>query len=398
MLGKYTCKSTTADSTCATLYYLEELVGSNDINAYTYSINNTIPYMMIGNLPYNPGYSFDGNKVGYKYTNISGYNPAYQNHITSSSSTVMLTGETFPTTGYYYSQNIERNPETGKMDLIDPVEQSELDSIIGYYTCKEYGTSCLWPYYVTGQYNSNTNLFYYQTMYNQIPLTDNRYKFTYGSSFIKNEDGTYTIQDFSLASYAQYYNIRKSLYKKYICLENTTGTCSQLGYVKSESVTSIGYIYVTDTVYADSFIYEDGVYKLAGNMTTAWNYIDNATLNEIGSKHYVCDHDGGTECEKIKYVINISRGQEMTSMPGGDKSISFTMNVVELSGGISIQDVTNNWISNTNQEDSLAKKIVEEWYEDNLLSFDDLIDDTIFCNDRTISSLNGWDPNNTIKS
>jgi hypothetical protein len=46
-----------------------------------------------------------------------------------------------------------------------------------------------------------------------------------------------------------------------------------------------------------------------------------------------------------------------------------------------------------NETDSIAKTKIENWYSNKLLSYTDYIEDTVYCNDRSISTIGGWDPN-----
>ena len=43
-----------------------------------------------------------------------------------------------------------------------------------------------------------------------------------------------------------------------------------------------------------------------------------------------------------------------------------------------------------NTNDSLVKHVVDDWYEKNLRIYSRFFEDTIFCNDRSIKTLNGW--------
>jgi len=49
--------------------------------------------------------------------------------------------------------------------------------------------------------------------------------------------------------------------------------------------------------------------------------------------------------------------------------------------------------TNVNTNNSTAKTQIDNWYNTNLSSYASYIEDTIYCNDRSISQLNGWDPN-----
>ena len=42
---------------------------------------------------------------------------------------------------------------------------------------------------------------------------------------------------------------------------------------------------------------------------------------------------------------------------------------------------------------SNIKELIDNWYQENLNSFSNFIEDTIYCNDRSIIDLGGWNPN-----
>ena len=53
---------------------------------------------------------------------------------------------------------------------------------------------------------------------------------------------------------------------------------------------------------------------------------------------------------------------------------------------------------NVNQTDSTIKVYIDNWYQSNMTSYTSKLEDTIFCNDRSISDLGGWNPNGGDKT
>ena len=49
--------------------------------------------------------------------------------------------------------------------------------------------------------------------------------------------------------------------------------------------------------------------------------------------------------------------------------------------------------NDVNQTDSTIKQKIDSWYKINMTKYEDYLEDTVFCNDRSIRSLNGWNPN-----
>ena len=51
------------------------------------------------------------------------------------------------------------------------------------------------------------------------------------------------------------------------------------------------------------------------------------------------------------------------------------------------------YAEDVNKTDSTIKAYIDTWYKGNMTSYTDKLEDTVFCNDRTIASKNGWNPN-----
>ena len=135
-------------------------------------------------------------------------------------------------------------------------------------------------------------------------------------------------------------------------------------------------IYSSNIVFGNSFTYNNGTYTLTNTKTVAtWR----SGYNTINNNHYTC-MTTGTTCSSIYYVYftNVSSTWYIT-----------------LTNGKSVNDALNEMLyaNDVNKNDSTIKKYIDSWYENNLASYEDKLEDTVFCNDRSISKLNGWDPN-----
>ena len=88
----------------------------------------------------------------------------------------------------------------------------------------------------------------------------------------------------------------------------------------------------------------------------------------------------GTTCTSIYYVYYTSTS---------------TAYYITLTNGKSVDDALNEMLyaDDVNKNDSTIKAYIDSWYESNLASNEDKLEDTVFCNDRTIASLGGWNPN-----
>ncbi len=159
----------------------------------------------------------------------------------------------------------------------------------------------------------------------------------------------------------------------------------------SVSPAYVGYMYNTvytfsrksmssqsNIVFGNTFTYANGTYTLSDTKTVAtWS----SGYNTINSNHYTC-FTTGTTCTSLYYVHSTSSGSAY---------------YITLTGGKSVDDALNEMLyaDDVNKTDSTIKTYIDSWYKEKMTSYTDKLEDTVFCNDRTISnqSVNGWNPN-----
>ena len=174
---------------------------------------------------------------------------------------------------------------------------------------------------------------------------------------------------------------------------NNTGTDSQIGKSKfnssSNSPAYVGYMYNTvynwfskssselsNIAFGNSFTYSGDTYTLTDTMTVAkWS----SGYNTINNNHYTC-FTTGTTCSSLYYVY---------------KTTSSDAYYITLTGGKSVSDALNEMLyaDDVNKTDSVMKTYIETWYENNMTAYTSYLEDTTYCNDRSILNLNGWNPN-----
>ncbi len=177
---------------------------------------------------------------------------------------------------------------------------------------------------------------------------------------------------------------------------NNTGNASQLASTKafnssSNSPAYVGYMYnkvyeyssktmssQSNIVFGNTFTYANGTYTLSDIKTVAtWS----SGYNTINSNHYTC-FTPGTTCTSLYYVYY--------TIP----SIAY---YITLTNGKSVDDAINEMLyaDDVNKNDSTIKTYIDSWYNDKMTSYTDKLEDTVFCNDRTMrdQSANGWNPN-----
>lgn len=118
------------------------------------------------------------------------------------------------------------------------------------------------------------------------------------------------------------------------------------------------------TLYGADFTYSNGTYRLTDTTTT----FDT-------THHYSCNNTFGS-CSSVRYYYYRSK-------------------YILLTGGTSVSEALEQMLSaaNVNSKNSTIKTYIDNWYANNIRRYDSNLEDVVFCNDRTISSLAGFKPN-----
>ena len=125
--------------------------------------------------------------------------------------------------------------------------------------------------------------------------------------------------------------------------------------------------WTSGVLFANDITWDGTNYKLSGDITSTPD-----------STHYYSCNSSSIDgvCESIRYILNSSG----VSVQGVEtKSLAY----ISLSNGQDIDDAIKKMNSNTN--DSNAKIVIDTWYANNLLAYTDMLEDTIWCNDRSFS-------------
>lgn len=164
----------------------------------------------------------------------------------------------------------------------------------------------------------------------------------------------------------------------YASLENETKYNN-----KYNSLAYVGYMYNTNKAYeyqegnsnsgvlfGNDFIYSDGMYTL----------ID-TRINSNSDHHYTCNNTTGT-CEKVRYYFYNSQ------------------RYYELSEGKNINQLIDEMLysDDVNKTDSIIKTTIDNWYSNNLNDYSSYIEDTIYCNDRSIYDYGAFNPNGGLQN
>ncbi len=203
---------------------------------------------------------------------------------------------------------------------------------------------------------------------------------------------TYTLNNTSSVSSS---NISEMV-GKYTCNSSSATSCSNPYYIVGYSGTTIYYYRLSggntngasysnkNYVFGNSFTYANGTYTLSDTVTInsdTWTSNISSNKTSINTHHYTCFTDG-TTCTSIYYIYYI------------DGSTPY---YITITNGKSVEDAINEMLyaDDVNTKDSTMKTYIDSWYKDKMTRYTDKLEDTVFCNDRTIINQlsNGWNPN-----
>ena len=263
-------------------------------------------------------------------SDISGLNQGYR-------TTNSFTGT------YAYGTDYAYDRQTGIFTLSGTIKNTDYTndkSVIGMYTCKKSNANdtCTTVYYLDEESDTNNYAYSYSymtTTYNYSFMGRIRYNETYNSP-----------------AYVGYmYN---KLYKH--------------NEIKANTINKYGV----------STTWDGTKYTLNNVLETTLG--DYPLSSSISSHHYFCLNNS-IECNEVGFIYYY---------------LSDTFYYMLLENGVETSNEVLNemlYADDVNTKDSSIKRFVEEWYSKNLLNYDRYIEETIYCNDRSIRSLNGWNDN-----
>jgi len=153
---------------------------------------------------------------------------------------------------------------------------------------------------------------------------------------------------------------------------------------KSMSSITSAYYYGNDVTYAN------GTYTLTNTISSnSWSSIYNGGLN---NNHYTCFSTGKT-CESINYIYFTNNNNAYyITLTNGEKIEDAITNMLGIAGSNS-----NNYntTSSTIKGNKDTEGTLDWWYYNNIVlkGYVNYIEDTVWCNDRSIYNLGGFNPN-----
>ena len=239
---------------------------------------------------------------------------------------------------YLYGDSFEYDISNNEYHLIDTEaatwSESTYQSLLGKFTCKNMTGICTTMYNVN---SINSDMKAKTTVYK---IGDTNYAQIGESSF--NPNG----KSIAMAGY---------MFNK---------VNNYLGNGSPDSAPDNG------TLKGNDVSYSNGVYTLLPSVgESQLSTLLNAT------NHYTCNNTTGS-CTKVRYY--------------------FSRNYyIELEGGKNVQDLLYEllYADDVNKYNSSIKGVIDSWYAQNLSEFTNQFEDVVYCNDRNITSIAGWNPN-----
>ena len=166
---------------------------------------------------------------------------------------------------------------------------------------------------------------------------------------------------------------------------NKSGNLSYFGYAyenghsyKNKKITAIP----NGAIFSEDVSYENGKYILNSNRYLKDDSLTDTVEDVLSSHHYSCFKTDDQECTTINYVY-MTRG-------------GYLYYIVLENGDIIDSALEKDLLNSPNTIDSNIKTVIENWYNDNLLGATDLLEDEVWCNDRSIGSYGAWNKNGNL--
>ena len=330
----------------------------NGVYDETNKCNNTGTATQIGTSAFNSSFSSPAD-VGYMYGTRYTYNQHNFPNIN------VLNNLYTSNINYYYGTSITYSNGTYTLQNAEAKSWSDnYSSLTGYYTCNSTSTTCSTVYYIVGadrNYQYNLSLSAGTT----DPATQT---IILGKGIADNGNNTYTLTDTVTVKKVDWYTNYSTYKNYYVCKDLTSTTCNGKYLIASTENYRIIYDDTFGYMYGNDVTWDGTKYTLTDTYTSTsgWN-IDKTTLAK--KYHYTCLNTTG-ECTNVYYIHYF----------GSNTSIYY----LTLSSGKNIEDAKNEMFTNTT--DSKMKQTIDTWYNQNMTAYTSKLEDTIWCNDRTLYS------------
>ena len=154
-----------------------------------------------------------------------------------------------------------------------------------------------------------------------------------------------------------------------------------------DSPAHVGYMYGTVYAYSSKSASSFGTYYYGSDVTwngTTYTLSDAESgaiadmYSKLSNKHYTC-LSTSSSCSTVYYIYRMG-------------SATDTAYYMILTNGRKIEDALDEML-NYNTTNSNIKTVIDNWYSTNMTNVTDYLENAIYCNNRNISNLGGWNPN-----
>ena len=272
-------------------------------------------------------------------------------------------------TTYYYGDYItySNGIYTLNNSFKKPYYTNNMDEFVGMYTCKSTtNTTCSTVYYI-----ARVGMGYQYVLPLSDGVTDpSTQTMTMGKGMVDNGDGTYTLTNVTVLEKSKISRTAAYDYFKgyYICDDFSSTTCEKKYIITGSADNLLGYDRTFNFVYGNDVVWDGTKYTLVDTFTsTNFWATDRKTLAK--KYHYTCLNATG-ECTEVYYIYFF----------GADSSSYY----LTLTDGKNIEQAKTEMFSNVSSSE--VKKVIDAWYENNMIDYTEKLEDTIWCNDRTLIS------------
>ena len=135
----------------------------------------------------------------------------------------------------------------------------------------------------------------------------------------------------------------------------------------------------TNWYYAPTVSYSNGIYTLQSSGRYSVQKKSSVSGSSLMHYHYTCGSQTEITCSEIKYVFYVSGNFVYYITLSNNQSVNSALSQM--------------FYGSSNTTDSTIKSIVDDWYRRNMIDYTKFLEDTIFCNDRSIvtTSGTGWE-------
>ncbi len=330
----------------------------NGVYDETNKCNNTGTATQIGTSKFNSSDSSladAGYMYGTRYTYSSKNFPSIYVLNTSNTSN----------TNYYYGTSVTYSNGTYTLQNAETKSWSDnYSSLIGYYTCRSTSTTCSTVYYIVG----TTSSYQYNLSLSNGVTDPATQTIILGKGIADNGNNTYTLTDTVTVKKVDWYTNYSTYKNYYVCKDLTSTTCNGKYLITSTSNYQLTYDDTFKYVYGNDVTWNGTKYTLTDTYTSTSGWSTDRTT-AAKKYHYTCLNTTG-ECRGVYYIHCF----------GNNTAIYY----LRLSSGKNIEDAKNEMFTNTT--DSTMKQTIDSWYENNMTSYTEKLEDTIWCNDRTFYS------------